>query len=118
MKSGSVLNVQSRDFTDVPRRLRTCHPLEGVVSSIMPADFAFDNTLMDESSGSKNQQLKAGVARPSINGSLALEDEHMLAGKSSMLSDTQRPSSGSVQVPDAGLLPCGLVADVSSTSVF
>ena len=46
----------------------------------MLADVAFQSTLLDESSGSMSQQLKVGVARSSINGSLVFSNEEIFAG--------------------------------------
>ena len=74
MKWQRLLNIQSTNFVDIPRRLGTGHAREDVASSIMPADIACENTLLDESSGSMSQQSKIGVARFSINESRAIKN--------------------------------------------
>ena len=75
-----------------------------------------EGMLRDEDSRSMVDQSKVGVTRSSVHGALVLENEDMLAGKGSMLPHTQRPRSGSVEVPETRFLPYGIVPKVLSIS--
>ena len=79
-------------------------------------DIAFEGTLLDEDSRSMIDQSKIGVTRWSVDGALVLENEHMFTGKGSMLSRSQCLRSGSVEVPEARLLPDGRTPKIRSTS--
>ena len=75
----------------------------------MSSDIAFQGTVLDKDSRSMIDQSKIGVTRSSINRALVLEDEHMLRDKGSMLSCSKRLRPGSVEVPEARLLPDGMI---------
>ena len=68
-------------------------------------DVAFESTLLDDSSSSLSPQWKVEIAKSAIKGSLDLKHEYMPPGKGSILFEAQRPSSGSVEVPDDPFSP-------------
>ena len=100
----------------VSQRSGTGYPLEYVVSSIMSTDVAFEGMLLDEGSRSMIDQSKIGVTGSPISRALVFENEYTLAGKGSMLPNTQRPRSGSAEIPKTRMLPYGLVPNVGSKS--
>ena len=59
---------------------------------------------------------KVAVTGSSINGALVFKNKYMLAGKGSILPNTQRPHFDSVKVADTRLLPYRLVPKVRLTS--
>ena len=61
-------------------------------------------------------QLNFGVTKTSVEGALVPHNEYMFTGSGSMLPHTERLRSGSVEVPQARLLPYGMVPRVLLTS--
>ena len=61
-------------------------------------------------------QSKIAVTKSSVDRVLVLENERMFTGKGSMLSRSQRPYSGSVEVPEARLPPGGRIPKIWLTS--
>ena len=82
------------------------------MTSIVSTQLAVKSTLLHESLGSMSHQSKVEVTRLSVEGGIVLQNEHMLADKSSVLSNAQRPGSGRVELPNAQFMPCPLGPNV------
>ena len=97
-KRGRFLHTKSTNFVHLLQRSSAGRKPEGIVPSVMSTDIAFEDTLVDQDSGSMIVQSNIGVTNSSVDRALVLKKEHLFTGKGSMLCCSQRLCRGSVEV--------------------
>ena len=78
----------------------------------MSTDLALRGALPHETPGSMRHQSKVRITGLTIKRGFVFENEHIIPGERSMLSDSQCASPGSVEFPNAQRLPRFVIPDV------